>query len=232
MNFNVQVMFETIFVVFGAVPRTFLVAFIILIIGVGLGGVLAFIKIKKIPVLTQLINIFISYARGVPLIVHLLVVRAALPDGVSALLNMLGYGIEPHELPNIMIVLVTYIFLEAALQSENLRGAFLSVDTKQIEAGLSIGFTHRQNLKRVIIPQALAVALPLILNGFLKIIKALSLAFVVGAVDILAQARYAAALNYRYLESYVAAALVYWLICGVLLLIFNKIEKQMQVGRA
>jgi len=107
-----------------------------------------------------------------------------------------------------------------------------TIDPKQIEAGLSIGFTRQQNLKRVIVPQALAVALPLFLNGLLKIIKALSLAFVVGAVDILAQARYAAALNYRYLESYLAAALVYWLICGVLLIIFNKIEERVQVGRA
>lgn len=231
MNFDLQVMFETILIVLQAVPRTFLMAFFILLIGILFGGIIAFIKIKRIPVLTQMINIFVSYVRGVPLIVHLFVVMSILPDGVSSLLDFAGFEMQPHEFPSILIVLVTYSFLEAAIQSENIRGAFQSIDPQQIEAGLSIGFTRRQNLRRIIIPQAMAVALPMFLNALLKIIKALSLAFTVGAVDILAQARFAAALSSRYLESYVAAALVYWFICGVLLIVFNKIEKRLQLGR-
>ena len=90
--------------------------------------------------------------------------------------------------------------------------------------------TRRQNLHRIIIPQVLSVAIPLFLNAFLKNIKGLSLAFNVGVVDILAQARYVAALSYRYLESYIAAALVYWLICGVLQMIFNRVELKLQFG--
>lgn len=231
MNFNLEVMFETILIVLQAVPRTFLMAFLILLIGILFGGIIAFVKIKRIPILTQIINVFISYVRGVPLIVHLFVVMSSLPDGVSSLLNFVGFQMQPHEFPSILIVLVTYSFLEAAIQSENIRGAFQSIDPQQIEAGLSIGFTRRQNLRRVIIPQAMAVALPMFLNALLKIIKALSLAFTVGAVDIMAQARFAAALSSRYLESYVAAALVYWFICGILLIVFNKIEKRLQLGR-
>lgn len=231
MNFNLEVMFETILIVLQAVPRTFLMAFLILLIGILFGGIIAFVKIKRIPILTQIMNVFISYVRGVPLIVHLFVVMSSLPDGVSSLLNFVGFQMEPHEFPSILIVLVTYSFLEAAIQSENIRGAFQSIDPQQIEAGLSIGFTRRQNLRRVIVPQAMAVALPMFLNALLKIIKALSLAFTVGAVDIMAQARFAAALSSRYLESYVAAALVYWFICGILLIVFNKIEKRLQLGR-
>lgn len=232
MNFDIQMMVETIFIVFRAVPRTLLMALVILLLGILFGGLITFVKMKRIPILTQIINIFISYARGVPLIVHLFVINASLPEGISYLLRYAGIQMEPHEFPSLVIVLFTYTFLEAAIESENIRGAFQSIDPMQIEAGMSIGFTRRQNLKRVIVPQALAVALPLFLNAFLKIIKALSLAFTVGAVDIMAQSRYAAALSSRYLESYVAAALVYWLICGVLLVLFNRIEKQLQVGRA
>lgn len=231
MNFDVQVMIETIFIVFGAVPRTFLMAVLILLVGILVGGLLALIKIRRVPVLTQLINVLISYVRGVPLIVHLFVIMSILPDAASSFLNVFGLGMAPHEFPSVLIVLFTYSMLESAVQSENIRGALQSIDPKQIEAGLSIGFTRQQTLRRVIIPQALAVALPLFLNALLKIIKGLSLAFTVGAVDILATARFAAALNFRYLESYVAAALVYWLICGVLLLVFNRIELRLQVGR-
>lgn len=228
MVFTPEVIIETIFIVLQVVPRTLLLAFTILVFGVLVGFLLSLIKIKKIPVVNEIVNIFISYARGVPLIVHLFVLQAALPEASAALLGVFGVATDPNEFPNLLIVLFTYIFLESAIQSEYIRGAFQSIDPSQIEAGYSIGFTRSQNLRRIIIPQTLAVVIPLFLNSFLKIIKALSLAFTVGVVDILAQARYAAALNYRYLESYIAAALVYWLVCGVLQAIFNRVERKMQ----
>lgn len=230
MNFDIQVVWETILIVLRVVPRTFLLAVVILLMGIFLGGLLAIVKMKRIPVLTQLISVFVSYVRGVPLIVHLFVIMYSLPQASSSLLSVFGVAMDPHQFPSLLIVLVTYSLLESAVQSEYIRGAFQSVDPQQMEAGMSIGFTRRQNFRRVIVPQALAVAIPLFLNALLKIIKSLSLAFTVGVVDILAQARYAAALSYRYLESYVAAALVYWLICGVLQYFFNKFEVRLQAG--
>jgi ABC-type amino acid transport system permease subunit len=228
MVFTPEVILETFFIVLQVVPRTLLLAFTILAFGVAFGFLLSLIKIKKIPVVTGIVNILISYARGVPLIVHLLFLQAALPEASASFLSMFGVATDPNEFPNLLIVLFTYIFLEAAIESEYIRGAFQSVDSSQVEAGYSIGFTRSQNLRRIIIPQALAVVVPLFLNSFLKIIKALSLAFTVGVVEILSQARYAAALNYRYLESYIAAALVYWLVCGILQSIFNRVERKMQ----
>jgi ABC-type amino acid transport system permease subunit len=153
----------------------------------------------------------------------------SLPNASASLLSVFGVAVDPYEFPSIVIVLVTYSFLEAAVESEYIRGAFQSIDPAQIEAGRSIGFTRTQNLRRVIIPQALTVAIPLFLNAFLKIIKSLSLAFTVGVVDIMAQARLAAALNFRYIESYAAAALVYWLICGILQVIFDQVSERMRV---
>lgn len=230
MNFDVQIMIDTIWIVFQAVPRTFGIAAVVLVLGILLGAVFAWLKMKKVPILTPLVNLFISYMRGVPLIVHLFVVMNSLPDAASSLLGVFGVTYQAHQFPSLIIVIVTFSLLEAAYESENIRGAFQSIEPRQIEAGQSIGMTRQQNLRRIIIPQALSVALPLFLNAFLKNIKALSLAFTVGVVDILAQARFAAALSYRYLESYVAAALVYWLICGILQFIFNRIELRLQFG--
>lgn len=224
MNIDGRAIIETVGVVLRAVPGTFLMAITILTIGILLGSLFAWVRIKKVPVLSQLLNIFISYVRGVPLIVHLMVVMASLPKGVSSLLAVMGIESNPNDFPKLVIVLVTYSFLEAAFESEIIRGAFQSVDRDQIEAGYSIGFTQQQNLRRIIIPQALAVALPLFLNALLKIIKALSLAFTVGVVDIMAAARIASSLSARYLESYIAAALVYWFICGLLQLLFDRFE--------
>lgn len=230
MNFDVQIMIDTIWIVFQAVPRTFLLAAVILFFGIILGAILAQVKIKQLPIVIPLINIFVSYLRGVPLIVHIYVMMNLMPEIGVSLLSVFGVTMRPHEFPSLIIVLVTYSLLEAAVESENIRGALQSIDPKQIEAGQSIGMTRRQNLTRIIIPQALSVAIPLFLNAFLKNIKGLSLAFTVGVVDILAQARFAAALSYRYLESYIAAALVYWLICGILQVVFNRVEEKLKFG--
>lgn len=230
MNFSVDVMVDTIWIVLEAVPRTFILAAIILLLGILLGAVFAQLKMKPIPILTPLVRLFISYMRGVPLIVHIFVMMYSLPEAASSLLGVFGVAYRPHDFPSLIIVIVTYSLLEAAIESENIRSAFQSIDPRQIEAGQSIGMTPQQNFRRIIVPQALSVAIPLFLNAFLKNIKGLSLAFTVGVVDILAQARFAAALNYRYLESYIAAALVYWLICGILQVIFNRIELKLQFG--
>lgn len=230
MDFDTQVMIDTIWVVMRAVPRTFGIAAVVLVSGILLGAVFAQLKMKPVPVITPLVRLFVSYMRGVPLIVHLFVMMYSLPQASSSLLAIFGVTVQPHDFPSLIIVITTFSLLEAAIESENIRGAFQSIDPRQIEAGQSIGMTRRQNLHRIIIPQVLSVAIPLFLNAFLKNIKGLSLAFTVGVVDILAQARYAAALSYRYLESYIAAALVYWLICGVLQMIFNRVELKLQFG--
>ena len=230
MDFDTQVMIDTIWVVMRAVPRTFGIAAVVLVIGILLGAVFAQLKMKPVPVITPLVRLFVSYMRGVPLIVHLFVMMYSLPQASSSLLAIFWVTVQPHDFPSLIIVITTFSLLEAAIESENIRGAFQSIDPRQIEAGQSIGMTRRQNLHRIIIPQVLSVAIPLFLNAFLKNIKGLSLAFTVGVVDILAQARYAAALSYRYLESYIATALVYWLICGVLQMIFNRVELKLQFG--
>ena len=228
MVFTPEVIWETFLMVLTAVPRTLLLAVVILFFGIILGLLIAILKRKQLPGVTTVLNIFISYMRGVPLIIHLLILQGLLPEAGASLLSIFGITTDPNNFPSVLIVLITYIALDTAIEAQNIYGAFQSIDYRQIEAGYSIGFTRKQNYQRIIIPQLIATVTPLFLNSFLKMIKALSLAFTVGVVDIVATARYAAALNYRYFESYIAAALVYWLLCGILQFIFSKIEKRMQ----
>lgn len=226
MNFSIDVLFETILIVATAVPRVMGLAAIILMLGVILGGLLTMLRRQQIPVLTQIIEIILSYMRGVPLIVHLFIIRYALPGLSSSFLSLFGVTSDPADFPSIVMVIVAFTMLELTVESENIRGAFASISKDQFDAAYSIGMTNKQAYRQIIIPQALAVVTPLFMNAYIKNIKALSLAFTVGVVDILTQARYAAALSYRYLESYVAAAIVYWIICGLLQFVFDRVEKK------
>lgn len=228
MNIKWDVVIETMGIIATAVPRTLLYAVTILVFGILLGAVLAWIEEKRIPVVQQIINIIRSYIRGVPLIVHLFIMRYALPDIAVPFLAIFGLTREPGQFPAVVIVLTTYIALEGVIEAQNIRSALYSIDSSQIDAGKSIGMNNRQLTRRIIVPQALAYAVPLFLNAFLKIIKALSLAFTVGLVEILAQAQVAAALSFSYLESYIAAALIYWILCGFLSVIFGRISRRLQ----
>lgn len=228
MNINWNIVIETMGIITTAIPRTLLYAVTILFFGILLGAILAWIEDKKIPIIQQIINVIRSYIRGVPLIVHLFIMRYALPDIAVPFLAVFGLTREPGQFPAVVIVLTTYIALEGVIEAQNIRSALYSIDSSQIDAGRSIGMSNSQLTKRVIVPQALAYAIPLFLNAFLKIIKSLSLAFTVGVVDILAQAQVAAALSFSYLEAYIGAALIYWILCGFLSVIFGRISKKLQ----
>lgn len=228
MNINWKIVIETMGIISTAIPRTLLYAVTILFFGILLGAILAWIEDRKVPVVQQIINIIRSYIRGVPLIVHLFIMRYAMPDIVAPFLAVFGLTREPGQFPAVVIVLTTYIALEGVIEAQNIRSALYSIDSSQIDAGKSIGMNNTQLTKRIIIPQALAYAIPLFLNAFLKIIKALSLAFTVGLVEILAQAQVAAALSFSYLEAYIGAALIYWILCGFLSVIFGRISKKLQ----
>ncbi len=201
------------------VPFTVGAAFLILVLGVLLGFFIAIIRIRRIAVLRQLARVFIDYTRGIPLIIHLYIAYYFLPPLLQAL-----FGISPNPLAILVIAYSVYISVG---QAENIRGAFGSVDAGQWDAAFACGLSDAQTLGRIIVPQMLTVALPVVLNSYLGVIKGLSLAFTIGVTDILAQARVASAQNYGYLEAYIAAALVYWGLCGALSGVFGKLEQKL-----
>ena len=79
---------------------------------------------KPVPVITPLVRLIVSYMRGVPLIVHLFVMMYSLPQASSSLLAIFGVTVQPHDFPSLIIVITTFSLLEAAIESENIRGHF------------------------------------------------------------------------------------------------------------
>lgn len=201
------------------VPFTVGTAFLILVLGVLIGFFIAIIRIRQIAVLRQLARVFIDYTRGIPLIIHLYIAYYFLPPLLQA-----HFFISPNPLAILVMAYSVYISVG---QAENIRGAFSSVDAGQWDAAFACGLSDAQTLGRIIVPQMLTVALPVVLNSYLGVIKGLSLAFTIGVTDILAQARVASAQNYGYLEAYIAAALVYWGLCGALSWTFGRLEQKL-----
>ena len=96
--------------------------------------------------------------------------------------------------------------------SETLRGALNAVPDGQREAALTIGMTEGQLMRRIVLPQALRIAIPPLSNNLIDTIKGSSVVFTVGVVDLMAVAKMKSAVGLRYFEGYAAAMLMYWLI--------------------
>lgn len=229
--FDVKTVIDVFLSILTVVPNTLALALIIMILAITLGGILALIRNYEIPILNKVVIVYISFMRGTPLLVQLYIAYYALPQIAVFVGNLFNFKVNPNNISPILSVLIAYSLNSAAFQAENIRGALASVEFGQMEAAYSIGLTTFQAFVRIIFPQALIVAVPNFCNAYLSTIKALSLAFMVTVVDILAKAKLCSALNFKYIESYVAAALVYWVLCIILTYIFSKFEIALRKGR-
>jgi L-cystine transport system permease protein len=180
--------------------------------------------------LSQIINVLQSFLRGTPNVVLLFLMYYALPEILTFFTGILGIEFDANSLNPIVTVILTFSISYSVFQSEIIRGSILSIEKGQIEAAQSLGFSFWQTFRRVIIPQALVAAFPDIINSLMVVIKALSLAYLITVVDILGQAKMVGALSYRYLEAFIGAALIYWLIGAVLTFISNRFELKLRRG--
>jgi polar amino acid transport system permease protein len=115
---------------------------------------------------------YISFFRGVPLLVQLLVVYYLLPFA----------GLE---LPGSIAAAIALGVCTAAYQAENLRGGFAAVPAGQAAAARAFGYTRWQTWRHIAMPQALRTALPSMVNEMIAILKASSLISVVGVADLM-----------------------------------------------
>lgn len=210
-------------------PVTMELAIISMIVSLVLGLLIALIKIRKVPVLTQIANIFISVIRGTPILVQLYVTYFGIPLLLKAINQSYGTEYNVNGVPSILYAFLALALNEAAFNAEIIRGALSAVDQGQIEATYALGMTYPQTLRRVIIPEALTVAFPSLINSFIGLIKGTSLAFTCAVVEMTAQAKILAGRSYRYFEAYVSLAIIYWVITFLLEQVSKRVEAKMEI---
>lgn len=210
-------------------PITLLMTVVSAIIGLGLGFLIAVVKIRNIPVFTQICSVFVSFMRGTPQLVQLFLSFYGFPILVEWLAQQMGVTANVNAIPALVYVFIAFGLNEAAYTSETFRAALLSVNKNEIEAARSIGLTNVQTMMRIILPSALIVALPNLVNSFISLLKATSLAFTVTIIDIMGQTRIIAGANLRFFEAYIAVALVYWVMCLLIEQVAKRIERKLNV---
>lgn len=188
------------------VPLTFGMAVGSMIGALVLAAVLAVIRVLRIPVAHQAAGVFISFFRGTPLLVQLFLFYYGLPQAIPAFVAIDGVTAA-------MLGLTLHF---AAYMAESLRGAILGVARDQWEAARAVGMTEGQTMRRIILPQAARVFAPTMVNYFVDILKSTSLAFTLGVTEMMGAAQKEAAGSFRYLESFLVVAIIYWIMVEAL----------------
>ena len=177
-----------------------------IVLGLFAGIVLAIIRHYDIPVLKQLVVIYVSFIRGTPIIIQLFLVFYGLPEVLELI------GINVRRVDALIFVIITYALSNAASFTEIFRGALRAVHRGQVEAALSIGMTQRQSFLYILFPQSLRIAFPNIANTVISSLKDTSLAFTVGIIDIMGRGETLIAATMHALEVYLALSIIYYVI--------------------
>lgn len=215
-----------------AVPITLFMAFVSAGVGWFLGIFIALVRKYHIPVLTQICGVFVSFMRGVPMVILLYISYYALPIILYDYGQSIGATFDVTAVPPVVYAIIALVLDQAAYSSEIFRSALMAVDEGQMEGAYSVGMTRTQALVRIIFPQALAIALPNLGGIFIGLIKGTSLAYYVGVYEITATANLLAMPALNFIEAYVLTTVLYEGISFVFNKLFRNFENRFQKFRA
>ena len=210
-----------------AAPLTIVISLAATIIGLILAILVAIARERKVPFLSQVLAVLVSFIRGTPILVQLYVVYYGLPQ-LLVLMKGWGWNTDPNGLPAIVIALSAYGLNAMANLSESIRAAYQSVDPGQYQAALTVGMTPWRSMTQIVVPQLIANLLPNFTNILLDLIKDTALVYNIGIVEIMGQANIISSEGFKYLETYTDALVIYILICWIFGILLQLIEKQVR----
>ncbi|MBQ8668019.1 MAG: amino acid ABC transporter permease [Lachnospiraceae bacterium] len=213
--FDPNFMIEIIPSILRGIPYTMMIAVVGFAVGIILGLFGALFKIYRVPVMRNITGIYVSFVRGTPLVVQILLIYYALPVLIKVINKKFGTDFDVSWIPAVVFMFIAYSLNAGAYLTESIRAAILAIDKGQMEAALSVGMNIPQAMKRIVLPQAAKVSLPVFANFFIGMLKDTSLAFTAAVPEIMGQAKIQAGRASRFFEAYIDAALIYWIICIV-----------------
>jgi general L-amino acid transport system permease protein len=194
------------------------------LIALPLGIVLALGRQSELPVLRTISVVFIEFWRGVPIITVIFLASILLPIVMPA-------GITVDRLLRALIGLALVI---AAYMAEVVRGGLQAIPPGQHEAARALGLNYGKTTAFVVLPQALRIVIPGLVNEFIALVKNTTLVLIVSLFDLLGIV-HAALADPKWvgltMEAYVFAGAVFWLICFAMSRWSQRLERRLAVGR-
>lgn len=208
----------------GGLPLTLVIFLGTVIGGFPLAVLLALGRQSRLPVVRALSVGFIETVRGVPLVNILFVAALLFPLFMPA-------GVNFDKLLRAQIGMLIFF---AAYTAESVRGGLQAVPRGQYEAADSLGVSYWERTLKIVLPQALRIAIPSVVNDVIRAFKNTSVLVIIGLLDLLGGTM-AALEDPRwtrfYVEAYLFVAALYFLFCFSLSQYSQKLESEMKTGR-
>jgi polar amino acid transport system permease protein len=168
------------------------------VLGAGLGLLLALLSMARLRVVKVPAIVVIETARVLPVIVVVVWIYYALPI-------LVGTKLGPFP-----AAVIAFTFAEAAILAEVFRAGVQGLDRGQLEAGLAVGMTWSVAMRRVVLPQAIVMMAPNLVNAYLGLLKWTSIASVIAVRELVAQGEAVIRDLYRPLPVYTGIAICYF----------------------
>jgi glutamate/aspartate transport system permease protein len=127
--------------------------------------------------------------------------------------------------------IITFVAFEAAFFCEIMRSGIQSIPRGQVHAGEAMGMTYSQNMRLIILPQAFRNMIPVLLTQTIILFQDTSLVYAIGAYDMLKGFEVAGKNFGRPIETYLAAAVIYFLICFSLSRLVRVLQQRVAIIR-
>ena len=187
--------------------------------GIIVGTVLALMRFSGKPWLVMPATIYVNTMRSIPLVMVILWFFLLIP-------LMIGKPIGIN-----LSAIITFIAFEAAFFSEIVRAGIQSIPRGQVYAGQALGMSYAQNMRLVVLPQAFRNMIPVFMTQTIILFQDTSLVYAIGAYDLLKGFEIAGKNFGRPIETYLLAAVTYFLICFTLSRIVRRIQQKVAIIR-
>ena len=194
--------------------------------GIALGTILALMRLSGKPWLVMPAAAYVNTLRSIPLVMVILWFFLLIPAA-----SIRRCRADRHKYRTEIAAMITFTVFEAAYYSEIMRAGIQSVSKGQVYAGYAVGMTYAQCMKLIVLPQAFRNMLPVLLTQTIILFQDTSLVYAIGAYDLLKGFEVAGKNFNRPVETYLVAAVLYFIICFSLSMLVRQLQKKIAIIR-
>ncbi|WP_412065951.1 amino acid ABC transporter permease [Rhizobium sp. SYY.PMSO] len=228
VRYFLELVFEPSTAMLYAVWITVSVTISSMIVGIGVGLLLALLGISRYGALRGFNWLYVWFFRGTPILVQLFLIYYGLPalagvDLFPSTLNVLSLSISG----SILAGIIAFSLHEAAFMSEITRAGISSVDRGQHEAAQALGMSPALAMRRIILPQALRIIVPPLGNQCNMMFKTTAFLSLIAVPELVHVADSLRAINFKTFEAYAAISVYYLALTGIWTLLQQTIERRL-----
>ena len=195
--------------------------------GIVIGTALALMRLSGKKWLVMIAAFYVNTLRSIPLVMVILWFFLLIPAAFYSTIG--GQWGSNHR--GELSAIITFVVFEAAYYSEIMRAGIQSVPKGQVYAGYAVGMTYSQCMQLIVLPQAFRNMLPVLLTQTIILFQDTSLVYAIGAYDLLKGFEVAGKNFNRPVETYLTAAVVYFIICFSLSMLVRRLQKKIAIIR-